>query len=98
MPNGSLRLAEYPAAIILAVGLLVSACGTTEEEVTPTGDGLYKTVAWHPLFAQAAVDRAFDNAEAFCAQKNKINSVRKKEIIKEWYGVYVHRWFLCLGP
>ncbi len=96
MPNGSLSLTLHPTAIILAVGLVVSACGLTEGDVTLTDGGLYKTVAWHPLFTQAAVDRAFDNAEAFCAQKNKINSVRKKEIIKEWYGVYVHRWFKCL--
>ncbi len=96
MPNGSLSPAEYPAAIILAVGLFVSACGSTEGEVTPTGDGLYKTVAWHPLFTEAALDRAFEDAEAFCAQKNKKNSVRDREIIREWSAVYVHRWFKCL--
>jgi hypothetical protein len=98
MPNGSLSLAKYSAAAVLAVGLFVSACASTEGEVTPTGDGLHKTVAWHPLFTAAAIDRAFDDAEEFCAQMNKINSVRKKEIIREWSGVYVHRWFKCLAP
>ena len=96
MPDGSLSLAQYPAAIILAVGLFVSACGLTEGEVTPTGDGLYKTVAWHPLFTRAAHDWAFDDAEEFCAQKNKANSVRRTEIIRGLFGVYVHRWFKCL--
>ncbi len=96
MPNGSLSLTQYPTAIILAVGLFVSACGSTEGEVTPTGDGLYKTVAWHPLFTEAARDRAFDDAEEFCAQKNKANSVRQTEIIRKPFGVYVHRWIKCL--
>ncbi len=96
MPNESLSLAEYPAAIILAVGLFVSACGSTEGEVTLTDGGLYKTVAWHPLFTEAARERAFDDAEEFCAQMNKANSVRQTEIIRKPFGVYVHRWFKCL--
>ncbi len=96
MPSGSLSLAQNPAAIILAVGLFVSACGLTKGEVTLTDGGLYKTVAWHPLCTEAARDRAFDDAEEFCAQKNKANSVRRTEIIRELFGVYVHRWFKCL--
>jgi len=98
MPNGSLSLIKRPTAIMLATGLVVSGCAMTQEEVTPTGDGLYKTVTWHPLFTAAALDHAFADAEAFCAQKNKINSVREKETIRGWSGVYVHRWFKCLEP
>ena len=96
MPNGSFSLAQYPAAIILAVGLFVSACGLTEGEVTLTDGGLYKTVAWHPLSTEDARDRAFYDAEEFCAQKNKVNSVRRTEITREFFRVYVHRWFKCL--
>ena len=49
-----------------------------------------------PLVADEARDRAFDDSEAFCAEQNKTNSVRDVEIVRERFGVTVHRWFKCL--
>ena len=97
MPNGSRNL-RYSAALLLGIGLMLSACAQTRGEVTPAGDGHYKADAWHLLLSEAAKDQAADEAREFCAQMDKAMSVRDMVITRELSGVYVSRWFKCVEP
>ena len=89
---------EIPLPLCFAILLLVSACAVVREEVAPTDDGLYTTAAWHPIFAETAVDRTADEAEEFCARTDMAMSVRDMEITRTLTGVSVRRWFKCVEP